>query len=377
MAETFELKDAVLDLEVSEMTADAGKIVSIPRMRVQELQDVYGDDKPEFPVLRVRVGKEPTKNGNLWPPSILGIVEEQINKQEFPGYLGHISPEREGYDFPATQTLWLGARVVDEGGEPTLYVKGYNIPGRTARSDVKAGVIKTASWRGKASGRVVNGVKMIENMVLKSIDWARPGTNGMDAKVVAIASEMEGSEEVAEVNIGKLTLDDVQRENPSLFTLMKQKVEDEHADDVQEMKEKADKADEAESLFTKLRKLLKIEETDDIYKAVSDAIEKVEKVGAGELRDQVLNVLKTKLKGNERAQSAVLRLFPVTEMAGKDEDEIKTEVEKFLSDDEDAKAIVTEMVQGPAPLTSRSRGLGTTDDKRGSSGMVKVGSKKL
>lgn len=372
MDEIFTEVPLDLEFEVEEMTADAGAIVSLSRTRVQELTDIYEDAAPQFAVLRVRAGAI-SGNGNHWPDTILADVSEQINRAEPLGYFGHIRPEDRGYTFPDPQTIWLGSKIVTEGGKPTLYVKGYLIPKQKARAHVQAGILKTASWAGKASGKVVNGVRMIEKFALESIDWARPGANGMDARVVAVVSEQEGSEQ--SMDLSKVTIEDIERENPSLMTLLRQKVEGEHSASVTEMKEKADKADEAETVFAKLRKLLKIDETADVITAVAEAVTKVDAIGTGELRDKVAAILADKVK-NPAAQKTLLRLMPVTEMAGMDDDELKQKVEDILSTDDDVKAVVTEMEQGPAPL-SRHRAPAGEKSTVGGSGMVRSGVKKL
>lgn len=371
MSDVFTDEQVELSITVSEMATDVGQVVRLDPTRVQEILDDYEDDKPQFPILRIEAGTV-SGNGNNWPESLLTNIAEQINNEERPGYWGHIAPNERSYKFPDPETIWLGATVKNESGKQVLYVKGYNVPGGRARKHRR--MAKVTSWAGKASGRVVNGIRNIESFALESIDWARPGSNGMSARVVAWATEMEGSEEM---DFSKVTLADIERENPSLFELMRQRVQAETAAQVQEMKDKADKADEAEGVFAKLRKLLKIGDDADVVEAVAEAMTKVEDIGKGELRDRVAAVLTGKLK-NEKAKSAVLRLFPVTEMVGKTDEEIKTEVESFLTTDDDAKAIVTEMEQAPAPLARGGRqNQGGDRSKVGGSGMVVTGVTKL
>lgn len=168
----------------------------------------------------------------------------------------------------------------------------------------------------------------------------------------------------------KVTLDEIERENPSLFKLMEQRASEATAAQVTEMKEKVDKADEADTVFTKLRKLLKIEDSADIVEAVSGVVIKVEDISKGELRDRVAAILGGKLK-DDRAKGTVLRLFPVSEMVGKTDEEITTEIDTFLSTDEDAKSVVTEMEQAPAPLTRGGSSGDKNKSKVGGSGMVR------
>lgn len=368
-----------LDVSEMEVVEDVTKVVKLDKARVQEIIEDYGDEKPQFPILRVEAGL--SENGNNWPDSLLENIAEQINRDEKPGYWGHIPPDQRGYVFPDVETVWLGATVKRESGKQVLYVKGYNHPESKARRHRR--MARVTSWAGKASGKIVNGVRNIEKFALESIDWARPGANGMNARVVAWATEMEGSENgvTTGVDLAKLTLDELRAANPSLFTLMKQEVEREQESAVQEMKDKAKKADEAETVFGRLRKLLGIDADKDVVEAVSEVVTKVEDIGKGELKNRIAAVLTRKLGDKaeaKRAQSAIMRLIPVTEMADKTDDEIEKAVEEFLSSDEDAKAIVTEMVQAPAPLSGARRSdTGGGNREVGRSGMVRTGKAKL
>jgi hypothetical protein len=379
MADEFVIENAELELEVSEMVGDVSGIVKLNKTRVAELTEAYEDEHPQFPILRVEAGL--SGNGNNWPDAILHNVAEQINKDEKPGYWGHIPPDRVGYDYPDPETLWLGAVVKKESGKDVLYVKGYNIPGGRARRHSKSGLARLTSWAGKASGKVVGGVRHIETFRLSSIDWARPGSQGMNAAVAGYATEMKEGE-VAEVDWAKATLADIERENPSLFKLMKARVEEEMEDSISEMKKDADAGKESETIFSKLRKLLGIGDDADVVEAVTEVVSKVDAIGTGELKERVLTALTKHLKGDEpkvkATRATVMRLFPVTEMVGKDDGEIEKAVETFLAEDAEASVLVTEMVTAPAPL-SRSRQNGDKSDggKVGRSGMVSVGSSKL
>lgn len=361
-----------LEVEEMETTEDVSRIVTLDRTRVEEILKDYNDEHPQFPILRVEAGL--SGNGNNWPESVLSDIAEQINRDEKPGYWGHIPPEQRGYVFPDVETLWLGATVKTESGKKVLYVKGYNHPESRARKHRR--LAKVTSWAGKASGHVVSGVRQIEKFALESIDWARPGANGMNARVIAWATEMEGSEDEVS-DLSKVTVDELRAANPSLFTLVRQEVEREQQQAVQEMKEKADRAEQADTVFTKLRKLLKIDDSKDIVEAVTEAVSRVEEISKGELKEKVLAALTGKLGDKDETKAArqtILRLFPVTEMVGKTDDEIKTAVENFLSNDDEAKVIVTEMVQPPSPL--RGQGSHKKSDV-GRSGMVSVGTTKL
>lgn len=376
MDEVFSNALAELDLElVSEMaTDDPGAHVTLNKNRVQELTDTYEDEKPEFVVLRVRAGAT-SRSNNHWPDSILADVAEQVNSDERPGYFGHIKPEDRAYSFPDPQTIWMGATVKQEGGKPTLYVKGYQIPGTKARSHVKSGLVKTASWFGKAGGKVVNGVRMIETFKLESIDWARPGAAGMDAQVVALVSEQEGNGD--KVDLSSVTLKDIEDGNPSLFALMKQKVEDEHAEAVSEMETKAQEGEEAQTLLTKITELFGIDKGKDILEKLTEVHQRLDNISTGEIKTKVAELLTKKLPGDAhvKARATILRLLPVSEMEGKTDDEMTELVDTAFEKDDEVMAVVTEMATGPAPLAHRSHE--RNGDKVGASGMVRESTRKL
>lgn len=367
------------DVEVTEMSAEMGGVVTVSRSRVQELMDSYEDTDPVFTTLRVRPTKQGSTsgNGNHWPASVLTSICEQINRNEPPGYWGHIKPENKGYEFPDIETVWLGAKMVQEGGTPVLFAKGYTLPGTRARRHAKAKTLRMASWAGRAGGKIIGGVRMVESFALESIDWARPGSAGMDARVVAVTSEMTNEEGSEDVDWAKATLADIERENPSLLELMRQKVTAEHEGSVSEMKTKADQHDADKPVFEKLREVLGLDPEADLVKAVTEVVGKVENLSAKTIRDKVADILTGKLK-DERAKATVLRLIPVTEMEGKTDDEITEMVDDLFESDEDIKAVVSEMGGGPAPLP---RGGHTRDLSSGSnvggSGMIKTGSRKL
>ncbi len=370
---TFE-EDCSIEFDAVEMVGDPAVTIKLNKRRVDELLEIYEDTDPQFPILRVRAGSV-SKNGNHWPESILQDVAEQINNNEPVGYLGHISPSDMGFAFPEPQTLWLGAKVIESEGKPTLFVKGYNIPGQTARRHVKSGLIKTASWRGRALGKIVNKTKMIESFILESIDWARPGTAGMDARVVAVTSEMEGSEK--EMDWATVTLDDIEKNNPSLFLLLEQRVAEKNKTAVQEMEDKVKKADEAVTIMDQLCSVLKIEKVGDALDRVGELMEKVDELGKTEVKQALTALLQRKFK-NANTQKAISRFIPITEMVDKDEAEMEKFIDNLVDTDDDVKSIVTEMEEsGARPPLRNQGGEDRTGSKVGRSGMVVEKTRKL
>jgi hypothetical protein len=363
----------ILDFDAvySEMATDAGEIVQLDPARVQQLIDATSDQSPQFPILRVEGGT--SGNGNHWSDEILRDVAEQINREEPVAYLGHIKPEDDGYAFPEPQTIWLKAVTRDEAGKTVLYVKGYNFPQAKIREYLRTGVTRVASWRGKANGPVMGGVRYIKQFKLESFDWSRKGKQGMSAHVVALATEMEGSEQ--DVEIGKLTLAELQAGNPSLVDLIKGEGKKEAEATISEMEPKVEAAGQADETFKKLRDVLGIDDSVDIVQAVGDVVEKVENTATTTLREKIADIVGGKVKG-DRARSAVMRLVPVSEMEGKSDDDLAKSVEELFDTDEDIKAIVSEMEGGAGPLTNSGNDNGK-GNQVGKSGMITTGSTKL
>lgn len=353
---TFSMTDTILDFEfeLQEMTVDPKSVVAVNPNRVAELAECYSDETPEFAVLRIQGGAV-SGNGNDFADSVFTDVAEQINRSEKPGYLGHIKPEDKGYVFPEPQALWLAAKATRESGKPTLYVKGYLINGTLGKKHVKSGLIKTASWAGKASGKIVGRVKKIDKFLCESIDWSRPGSEGMDARVVAIVTEMEGSED--NVDWATATLADIRAGNPSLFDLMKQEVEKENQAHVSEMEADAEYGKTAKGLLSKVREALGLGDKDkdeEILTHVTEMQEERSNRNTKTLRTKIAAHLKDKIK-NEQARSAVLDLIPISEMSGLDDDALVKAVDKQFEDNKNIQFIVTEMDSGPTPLTHRGR----------------------
>lgn len=363
-----------LELEVSEMVADAKSIVPIDPSRLQELQEIYEDDKPQLVVLRIEGGM--SKNRFNYPDGVVMDVAEQINNGELPGYFGHVSQQDRSWRFPEPQTIWLGAKTKKEKGKLALYVKGYLIPQTLAHRHVRSGLVKTASWFGKGEGKVVSGIQQIAKLTLESIDWSRPGATAMDARVVALASEMEDGENVE--GLATLTLDELRKGNPALFTLMEQEVTAKVTKDlnVSEMEDEIKEGKAASSVLDKLREMFGVDPKTDILEAMTEVHEKIDNESQRTLKEKLGEILGDKLK-SDKARATVMRLLPVSEMEGMTDDELKTAVNAAFDKDEQIQIIVSEMDTGRAPLTSARRTLDHRNGKVGESGMVTTSTRKL
>src|ERR1043166_4294275 len=90
---------------VAEMITDPAKLDSfIPgaSAKAKALAESAGDDKPEFPVVRVEEGW--SNNKRLWDAEELGRIAEQVCELEPVAHLGHMKEEDIATAFPAPQT---------------------------------------------------------------------------------------------------------------------------------------------------------------------------------------------------------------------------------------------------------------------------------
>jgi hypothetical protein len=341
----MDFEDIVLDGIVSEMTADPAFNIPLDSARVQQILAVTKDDAPQFPILRVEEGT--SNNGRVWDAAILEDVAEQINRMEPVGYLGHIKPEDDGYAFPKPQTIWLKAVTKKEGAKTVLYTKGYNFPNADARMYGPLGVTREASWRGKAALQALpNGMKRVTKFVLESIDWSRKGKAGMSARLVAIATEMEGSDKVDPKDIAALTVADLTAHNPNLIELIKRDATVEQQTRISEMEQEAEQAKDGLTLLARVRETLGLKAEDDPVAAIVSAQEELDKINRRTLHERLADILSKKVK-NESARKTVLRLLPVSEMENLDDAALEAKVVASIDSDDEIKAIISEMEQTP------------------------------
>jgi hypothetical protein len=352
-----ELHDIILDgVVVTEMEAGVENYVPLDPKLVAEL--TQGDDNPQFPVICIESGT--SKNKFEWPHDVLVDAAEQVNKMQPVGYLGHIRPEDDRYAFPPPQTKWLKAVTKKEGDKTKLYVKGYNLPEpEPIRRYVRMGLVDSTSWKGKASVQHLRGgVQRVTKFALESIDWSRKGKAAMSARLITVAAEMEGEEEVD--GLSKVTIAEITAENPSLVELIKRDGAAEAEAKVAEMEEVVEEVEEHRTLMTKLRELLGIDEKVDLLEAVGLLQTKFTDITTKNVKERVGELLKSKVKDDD-ARAAVLRLIPVNEMEDLEDDALKTKVAETMESDETIKAIVNRFSGAPPP-TGKKRDIAEMGD---------------
>lgn len=352
-----ELHDIILDgVIVTEMEAGVESYVPLDPKLVSEL--TQGDDNPQFPVICIESGI--SKNKFEWPHDVLVDAAEQVNKLQPVGYLGHIKPEDDRWAFPPPQTKWLKAVTKKEGDKTKLYVKGYNLPEpEPIRRYVRLGLVDSTSWKGKASVQhLKGGIQRVTKFALESIDWSRKGKAAMSARLVTVAAEQEGEEEVADLS--KVTVAEITAENPNLVELIQRDGAKEANEKIAEMEPVVKEAEEHRTLMTKLRELLGIDEKVDLLEAVGELQEKFTDITTKNVKERVGELLKSKVKDDD-ARAAVLRLIPVNEMEDLEDDALKTKVEETMEKDETIKAIVNRFSGAPPP-TGKKRDIAEMGD---------------
>jgi hypothetical protein len=375
-----ELHDIYLDsIPIAEMDAGAEEYVPLDPKIVNRIKKDMEDENPQFPVIKVMEGT--SRNKIRWDGDILVSIAEQINENQPVGYLGHIKPEDDRWVLPPPQTWWLKGVTKKEGDKTVLYVKGYNLPDEPIRRYVKAGVVNSVSWHGKAAVQhVKGGIQQVKEFALESIDWSRKGKAAMSARLVTVAAEMEGEEERVS-DISKLTPAELKAENPNLYQLIVNETEAGQEEKIEELQEKAKDAETSGALFAKLREVLHIDDKADILEAVSKVVTAVEEIGRKNVTERLAAILTEKIKDDD-ARAAVMRLMPVAEMGDLDDDKLKEKVNETIDNDETIKAIVNRFSGSPAPL--RGKGVSEMEnsgshryDSGKSTGNVKVTRKKL
>lgn len=184
---------------IAEMTADGVTTIGVDVPLDKSLvQEIVGDDTdPMFVTIEV-VNNSVSNNGRYWSKESIMSIMSQINSKHPDGYLGHLKMDERSHKYPDPQTIWLGATVTDTDGKLRLFAKGYVLPeAKSLRSYLKkakaAGKNVAVSVYGKVKNarKLANGVVDMSNFLLESIDWARPGSEGVpNAGNFMIAAEM-------------------------------------------------------------------------------------------------------------------------------------------------------------------------------------------
>lgn len=184
---------------VAEMSDGSKFNIDVPlpkSVNVAELTE--GDDEPMFVIIEA-LNESVSKNGRKYDSKTLQSVADQINTKKPDAYMGHLEDKDRPYKNPTSQTLWLGAKVNEVEGKKRLFVKGYVLPyAKELRQYLKAakavGKNVAVSVYGKAREVLdsVTNSNLVRDFNLESIDWARPGSEGIQTLgILGITKEME------------------------------------------------------------------------------------------------------------------------------------------------------------------------------------------
>ncbi len=330
---------------------EVGTVVAVDSRKLEKIRG--RDQEPQFVTVKIESGR--SKSNRVWSGEILARIAEQVNKKEPVGYLGHISEKDDATAFPIPQTLWLGATTTRDTGKTVIFVKGYNFPKAEVRDLVDLGAVNSVSVRGNSRMRATREGYEVVDFELESIDWARKGREGMRAPVVAITSEMVGSENeeggttVEPKDIAALQEAELRQHNPTLVGVIERAATEKANENVAEMEEKVEGAEENQNLIDKIREKLGIEESDDPIESLATLFEQVEEAAKGKAREFVDALLERKIP-NVRARAVVAKLVgemetPTLEdgdISADDQKKIEAKVNETL-DGEEVKELVSEM----------------------------------
>lgn len=374
ITEIFEPVDVVM-----EMTTDSSRLVPLSPEFLREVID--GDDSPVFGTYVIESGW--SKSNRFWGPELFEGVASEISSaavsEPIVGYLGHIKPDNDPYEFPEIQLQWVGAKLLEAGNKAKLACKAYFLPGTKARDYAGRKLAKTVSWRGKVVQEMYEKGVRVKQFQIESIDLARPRAAGMSARLVALTSEMEeeGRQQVKPEEISALSANELRAHNPALVKIIEDEARDPLTTKVGEMESEAASVKPTLDLIPELRKLLGLGEDTEALKVVQATISQLREAGKT-LRDSVLDsVLSKKLKGGEERDRALVRSVIVGEMRDRDikltgeqdkDEKVVTEmVNEIINGNDNLKETVSEMESAPASPPSTSKDRGKRDLKVGES----------
>jgi hypothetical protein len=358
-------------ISVSEMTSDPAALVALSPGVVATI--TAGDDDPKFATFVIEPGW--SKSKRYWGPELFGEVASEINAaavdEPIVGYLGHIKPENDPYEFPPIQLQWAGAKMLGE----KLAAKAYILPGTTAREYFEHKRVKSVSWRGKIAQELYQQGVRVKKFAIESIDIARPRSAGMSARLVgALTSEMETEEEgggVKPEEIAALTPNELRAHNPGLVQTIEVEAKQPLETKVSEMETDAAAVQPVTAEIPTIRQVLGLADDTDDVTVLKSVIEYVRAQGKS-IREALLDkVLKTKkLDGDDPSVKMARRIivgeitnFTATGDSTKDEQTVTEMVNRVIDGDEQLKEIVSEM-EGTPPAVPEGGSSERTGGKR-------------
>ncbi len=369
-----------------EQATGTGVLVPLPKAMIEEIQE--SDNDPRFATFVIESGWSRSKR--FWGEDIFRKAQEQIEEssmgEPIVGYLGHIRPENDPFDFPDIQFHWLKSKLQMAGDKARLFVKAHVLPDTKARYYLSKKLARTVSWRGPVSQiPFQHGVK-IRDFTLESIDLARPRAAGMSARMVGgLTSEMEertdeGRNDVKPDEIAALQENELRAHNAGLVTSIETAAAKPHLDKVSEMSTEVETLKPQADLIPEIRKLFGMKEDADVLEVLSNVVQTMKQAGqtvVDGLLDKVLEkkftdsktrgLVRRVLVGEMRSNES----FEPTGDAEKDEAKIAEMVNEIVDKDDDLKEMVSEMEELPA--SPAGAGSGNSDQERGGKRELKPG----
>lgn len=216
----------VLQGRITEMSAQAIKVPTASGVDLEKLTE--GDPDPMFVTLEV-ASATVSGNRNRYSEATLLNIAEQINETRPDAYLGHLDDKELATKYPDPQTMWIGASVEKIDGVARLFAKGYVYTDAKVRSLLKkavaAGKVMAVSIAGRANKKFDKVAKVYDiiDFKLDSIDWARPGTQGLNPLLTPFITQ-EMVDTSMEIKLQEATLEQLKELRPDLVEALKKEL---------------------------------------------------------------------------------------------------------------------------------------------------------
>lgn len=311
-------------------TFDGGNI-TVPLAKGVNLEELLtGDDDPMFVTIDA-LSDTVSGNKRRWTSDELHRVAKQVMETKPDGYQGHLRQEDRSSKAPDAVTMWLGAKVTNHKGKNRLFVKGYVLPKASQFKDYlrragAAGKNVAVSVYGQAFEKWNESLKAfeIENFQLESIDWARPGAEGVpNSGYLKITAEMkeEGDEMTKEEALKSATAAELREHAPAI---------------VQEIEEGA--RTELQSTVSEMVTITGVSAEADLKKTVQEMSDENKTLKTQVAQSEIDKVLGNKVT-NVAARSA-LRKEVISEMNGSTDLTVIQETVDRVLESEEGKALV-------------------------------------
>jgi hypothetical protein len=339
-----------LQASITEMTnaVDGGELqFDIDKTKIEKI--LKRDQNPLF--VTIQVAREGvSKNGRNYSAETMREIAEQINSKQPDGYKGHLTDEERGHKAPDAQTIWLGAKVVtDKDGKSSVYAKGYVMPSAKRfreylETAADLGKNVAVSIFGGAKKAVYNAKEKAYDIIgieVDSVDWARPGSEGIpNDGTLILASEMQTNNPkeddkmdrvavIKDVKLGEMT-----EHNPELVAEIKTAAKAELETTVSEMTEIKNVLGEKplESIAEMQEKIRGVELTESLASRVQakNARPVIRKMVLAEMKaDEAVDATVERVLQTGQAQAIIKEMTVVPKVNPTNDDKSQSTARKF------------------------------------------------